>query len=103
MTKSAIAIVVFATLLAAPALAQGNNANPAAPGQERVCLVTTGTADSWNDADVVSTKWLPRKAAEGQAAKDPTMLRVFDYSNDPLVANGTYASAEELCNQHFAK
>lgn len=103
MTKSLTTIAVLATLLAAPAFAQSNNANPAAPGQDRVCLVTTGTPDSWNDADVISTKWLPRKAAESQAAKDPKTLRVFDYTADPLVTNGTYASAEDLCNQHFTK
>ena len=47
------------------------------------------------------TKWLPRKAAEAQASKDPSTLRVFDYSKDPLVTGGTYASAEDLCNKHF--
>jgi hypothetical protein len=87
----------------APAFAQDNNANPAAPGQDRVCLVTTGTPNSFNDVDVVGTKWLPRKAAEAQARKDPSKQRVFDYTNDPLVTGGQYASAEELCNTHFAK
>lgn len=103
MTRSLTAVAMIAVLLATPALAASNNANPAAPGQDRVCLVTTGKADSWNDSDVVSTKWLPRKAAEAQASKDPTMQRTFDYTNDPLVTNGTYASAEELCNKHFAR
>jgi len=97
------AITLTVASLAAPAFAESSNANPNAPGQDRVCLVTTGTANSWNDTDIVSTKWLPRKAAEAQAAKDPTMERVFDYTNDPLVINGTYASAEELCNKHFVK
>lgn len=72
-----------------------------APGQDRTCLVTTKNANSFNDTDVASTKWLPRKAAEAQASKDPTTMRVFDYEQDPLVTNGTYASAEELCNKHF--
>ena len=74
-----------------------------APGQDRVCLVTSKTPNSFNDADVSGTKWLPRKAAEAQASKDPSTLRVFDYSNDPLVTGGTYASAEELCNKHFSQ
>lgn len=96
-----IALVV--TLTAAPSLAQNNNANPAAPGQDRTCLVTTGVPNSWNDVDIVGTKWLPRKAAEAQAKKDPTTMRTFEYANDPLVLNHTYASAEELCKKHFAK
>ena len=100
--KSALSLAVVGVLLAAaPVVAQDNNANPAAPGQDRVCLVTTGTPNSWNDTDVVSTKWLPRKAAEAQASKDPSTLKVFDYSTDDLVVNGTYDSAEELCNEHF--
>ena len=96
-------LVVIMALGAAPALAQGNNANPEAPGQDRVCLVTTGTPNSFNDVDVIGTKWLPRKAAEAQAKKDPTRERVFDYTSDPLVTGGKYASAEELCNTHFDK
>lgn len=94
-------IAVIASMLVAPAYAESTKANASAPGQDRVCLVTTGTPNSWNDVDVVSTKWLPRKAAEAQAAKDPATLKVFDYSTDQLVTNGTYASAEELCNTHF--
>ncbi|CAN7144689.1 hypothetical protein ASC89_22585 [Devosia sp. Root413D1] len=86
-----------------PAVAQDNNANPGAPGQDRVCLVTTGTPNSFNDVDVTGTKWLPRKAAEAQAKKDPSRERVFDYTSDPLVTGGRYASAEELCNTHFDK
>ena len=97
-----VAIAAMAALIAAaPVAAQSNKANPAAPGQDRVCLVTTGTPNSWNDVDVVDTKWLPRKAAEAQASKDPSKLRVFDYSTDPLVVDGTFDSAEELCNEHF--
>lgn len=99
-TATLFALLLFAAV-AAPASAQDNKANPAAPGQDRTCLVTTGTPGSFNDADVTGTKWLPRKAAEAQAAKDPENVRVFDYSSDPLVTNGTYASAEELCNKHF--
>ncbi|MDB5539985.1 MAG: hypothetical protein JWQ89_1712 [Devosia sp.] len=96
-----LTLAVGLALGSTPVLAQNNNANPAAPGQDRTCLVTTGTPNSWNDVDVVGTKWLPRKAAEAQAKKDPTTMRTFDYADDPLVTGGTYASAEELCNKHF--
>lgn len=88
---------------AAGAFAQSNNASPNAPGQDRTCLVTSKTPNSFNDTDVSGTKWLPRKAAEAQAKKDPSTMRVFDYSNDPLVTGGTYASAEELCEKHFLR
>jgi ABC-type sugar transport system substrate-binding protein len=101
MRKTLTGIALVSALFALPAMAASNSANANAPGQDRVCLVTTGTANSWKDTDVVSTKLLPRKAAEAQAAKNPTMERVFDYSTDPLVVNGTYASAEQLCNEHF--
>jgi hypothetical protein len=104
--KSMFMIIGAAAVLAAtPVLAQNsnNNANPNAPGQDRTCLVTTGVPNSWNDVDVTGAKWLPRKAAEAQAQKDPSTMRTFEYENDPLVTNGTYASAEELCNKHFAK
>lgn len=103
MKTLALILAASLSLAALPAIAQGNNANASAPGQDRTCLVTTGVPDSWTDADVVDTKWLPRKAAEAQAKKDPTHLKVFDYANDPLVTGGTYASAEELCNKHFTK
>lgn len=97
------AAIGSAVFLAASGLAsaQSDNANPNAPGQDRVCLVTTSNPGSFNDADVADTKWLPRKAAQKQASKDPNKRRVFDYSNDPLVTGGTYASAEELCKTHF--
>ena len=100
--------LTIATLLAAlvagsanVATAESTKANSAAPGQDRTCLVTTNNPGSFNDADVASTKWLPRKAAEAQASKDPNKTKVFDYDNDPLVQDKTYASAEELCNTHF--
>ena len=103
MRNTLVSIVITMAMLVGPALAESSNASANAPGQDRVCLVSTGTAKGWNDADIVSTKWLPRKAAEAQASKDPTMAKVFDYSNDPLVLNKTYASAEELCSKHFLK
>jgi hypothetical protein len=94
-TAVAAAVVIAGT---GGALAQGKSAD--APGQDRTCLVTSSNG-SFNDDDVATTKWLPRKAAEAQASKDPTNMRVFDYQDDPLVKDGTYASAEELCNEHF--
>jgi len=93
---------VLATMvMAAGGIAEAASKKADAPGQDRTCLVTTKAAGSFNDAEIVSTKWLPRKAAEAQASKDPDMSRVFDYEQDPLVTNGTYASAEDLCNTHF--
>jgi hypothetical protein len=100
--KSLVIAAVAVLVAAAPVVAQDNKANPAAPGQDRVCLVTTGTPNSWDDDDIVDTKWLPRKAGEAQAEKDPSTMQVFDYSTDPLVVDGTFDSAEELCNEHFA-
>jgi hypothetical protein len=92
-------ITAIAGATAGSALAESKKAS--ASGQDRTCLVTTKTAGSFNDADVATAKWLPRKAAEAQASKEPDMMRVFDYDQDPLVVNKTYASAEELCNNHF--
>jgi hypothetical protein len=92
-------IAAIAAATAGSALAESKKAS--APGQDRTCLVTTKTAGSFNDTDVANAKWLPRKAAEAQASKDPNMMRVFNYDQDPLVLNKTYASAEELCNNHF--
>ena len=100
--KSIVGTVLAAACIigfCAPVAAQGNSAN--APGQDRTCLVTTGTPGSFKDADVVDSKWLPRKAANAQASKSPNTMKTFDYAQDPLVTGGTYASAEELCNNHF--
>jgi hypothetical protein len=90
------------SVLAGPAVAQGNNANPNAPGQDKTCLVTTTVPDNFDNVNV-DAQWLPRKAAKAQADKDPTMKRIYDYTkeNEPLLANNTYASAEELCNELF--
>lgn len=100
--KTLVRCAMAATMmLAAGDFAQAASNKENAPGQDRTCLVTTKTSGSFNDSDVVSTKWLPRKAAEAQASKDPNMVRVFDYDQDPLVLNHTYASAEELCKTHF--
>jgi hypothetical protein len=96
--KAAMVSVVIAAG-GSSALAESKKAS--APGQDRTCLVTTKNPGSFNDTDVADAKWLPRKAAEAQASKDPNTMRVFDYDQDPLVMNKTYASAEELCNKHF--
>ena len=99
--KSFATIAIAVSLLAAGTAtvsAQGKSAT--APGQDRTCLVESSNG-SFNDVDVASTKWLPRKAAEAQAGKDPTKFRTFDYADDPLVLNNTYKSAEDLCNRHF--
>ena len=95
------AAVLAAMVVGSGSLAMAESKKAGAPGQDRTCLVTTNTAGSFNDADVADAKWLPRKAAEKQASKDPSTMRVFDYDQDPLVTNKTYASAEELCKKHF--
>lgn len=70
--------------------------------KDRACLVKSGTPNSFNDSDIISSKWLPRKAAEAQAAKDPSTMMVEDYADDTLVGEGLqYATGEELCNNHF--
>ncbi|MGN6489873.1 MAG: hypothetical protein ACTHLT_18910 [Devosia sp.] len=91
MLKTMLIFIGASALLASgPALApRTNNANPNAPGQDRTCLVTTGVPNSWNDVDVTGAKWLPRKAAEAQAKKDPSTMRTFEYENDSLVTGGT--------------
>lgn len=101
--STAVAAACFIGL-ASGSIAQDNNANAKAPGQDRACLVTSGTPGSFNDTDIVDSKWLPRKAAEAQAAKDPNTMMVDDYADDALVGEGKdYATGEELCNEHFAK
>lgn len=92
--------VVGALVLSAPVAADHKAGHQLPPGQDRVCLVTTGNPGSFRDIDVVDTKWLPRKAAEAQASKDPDTMQVFDYTDDPLVGT-QYETAEELCNEHF--
>jgi len=92
----AMAFVIAASTSTAT-LAQGKSSS--APGQDKVCLVESKNG-GFKDVDVASTKWLPRKAAEAQASKDPSRFQVFDYTSDPLVGTD-YESAEELCNTHF--
>ena len=85
MKKLAI-IAAAAALVTSPALAQNANA----PGQDRVCLITWATAadaESGADATALSGKYLPRNAAEVQAAKSEGTSRVFDYSDSTQVGN----------------
>ena len=73
-------------LFAGVAAAQSNNATPDAPGQDRVCLITFGSHEQATvgaDADILSTKYLPRKAAEAQADFDQGgAVRIFEYGDD---------------------
>ena len=96
-----IAVLMSAALITSGTAAIAASKKADAPGQDRTCLVTTKNANSWNDKDIANAKWLPRKAAEAQASKDPSTMQTFEYGNDPLVTNGKYASAEELCEKHF--
>ena len=86
------ALTGAAFVLAAPLAAQ--NATPGkssdAPGQDRVCLITWGSAAdaaTGADATALSGKYLPRKAAEQQAANSGGKSRVFDYSNSTQHVN----------------
>lgn len=77
---AALATVAFA--MTAPLAAQGSSGDAA--GQDRVCLITWGSAadaSSGADATALNGKYLPRRAAEAQAAKSGGKSRVFDYSN----------------------
>ena len=89
-------VALAGLVLAAPLAAQ--NATPGkstdAPGQDRVCLITWGSAAdaaSGADATALSGKYLPRKAAEAQASHSGGKARVFDYSNSTQNVNtGNY-------------
>ena len=89
-TSAALGLIAFAG--AAAAAPGGNSAN--APGQDRVCLITWNTpedAASGADATAVSGKYLPRGAAEMQAAHSGGRSRTFDYSDSTQSGNtGTY-------------
>ena len=76
MIRTIIAIATAAALASAtPVLADhkaGHTANnPDAPGQDRACLVTTAGGRT---GEVLSGKWLPRKAAEAQADNETTFV-----------------------------
>jgi hypothetical protein len=89
------ALTGIAFALSAPSAAQTNQGKSAdAPGQDRVCLITWGSAAdaaTGADATALSGKYLPRKAAEAQAAQSGGKSRVFDYSNSTQNVNtGSY-------------
>ena len=63
------------------------------PGASAACSLPASAADaaSGADATALSGKYLPRKAAEQQAAGSGGKSRVFDYSNSTQAGNtGTY-------------
>jgi hypothetical protein len=94
MKKFLIAALVAgaAALPASLPAVQGNKAD--APGQDRVCLITWGSAEdaaTGADATALSGRYLPRRAAEQQAARSGGRSRVFDYSNSTQNVNtGNY-------------
>jgi len=74
---------------ASPLLAKSKMAN--APGQDRACLITFGSAADANagaDATALRGKYLPRNAADAQAARSGGKARVFDYSNSTQTPTG---------------
>src|SRR5688572_11574723 len=103
-------LIVPAALLAfaAPAslaLAQGSSQD--APGQDRVCLITWASAAdaaTGADATALSGKYLPRKAAEAQAARSGGKSRVFDYSNSTQNVNtGNYVITDNESERAFCE
>lgn len=93
MTKITLAAAALMTTpLAAQSTDSGKSAD--APGQDKVCLITWGSAAdaaTGADATALNGKYLPRKAAEQQAANSGGKSRVFDYSNSTQAVNtGTY-------------
>jgi hypothetical protein len=105
--KIIASLAIAAALLASPALAQNNNANPNAPGQDRDCLITwlsQADATAAVDAKAVSGKYLPKKAAEAQAAKSGGKARVFDYSNSTQAGDtGTVTISSNADEQAFCE
>ena len=93
MTKLHIAALAGAALIVTAAgAAQGASPGKSgdAAGQDRVCLITwanAADAASGADATALSGKYLPRKAAEAQAAQSGGKARVFDYSNSTQNVN----------------
>jgi hypothetical protein len=105
-------LIASATLLAFAAAptafagpAHGNSQD--APGQDRVCLVTwASAADAATQADAtaLSGKYLPRKAAEAQAAQSNGKSRVYDYSNSTQNVNtGNYVITDNESERAFCE
>jgi hypothetical protein len=103
------ALAGVALTLTAPLAAQ--NATPGkssdAPGQDRVCLITWGSAadaSSGADSTALSGKYLPRNAAEAQASKSGGKARAFDYSNSTQNVNtGSYTIASNEQERAFCE
>ena len=95
MRKMAATLAATAFAMTASLAAQTSPGKSAdAPGQDKVCLITWGSAAdaaTGADATALNGKYLPRKAAEQQAANSGGKSRVFDYSNSTQAVNtGTY-------------
>ena len=73
-TKLLLASVIAGFLATGAAVAEGKS--DAAPGQDRVCLITFNAAGTEANTAVTQAKVLPRKAAEAQA--DDT-ARLYEY------------------------
>jgi hypothetical protein len=109
MLKLAMTTLAGAALASAPLAA--TNASPGksadAPGQDKVCLITWGSAAdaaSGADATALSGKYLPRKAAEAQAANSGGKARVFDYSNSTQNVNtGSYTITDNDQERAFCE
>ena len=103
MRKHIAITLAAAAFMTTPLAAQSTNSGKSAdaPGQDKVCLITWGSAAdaaTGADATALNGKYLPRKAAEAQAAKSGGKSRVFDYSNSTQAGNtGTYTIAS---NEH---
>jgi hypothetical protein len=104
-------VILGGLALATTAPLSAQNATPGkssdAPGQDRVCLITWGSAAdaaSGADATALSGKYLPRKAAEQQAASSGGKARVFDYSNSTQHVNtGHYTIANNDQERAFCE
>ena len=108
--RSTFIAALAAAALAAPGAvgafqAHGNSAD--APGQDRVCLITWGSAADANsgaDATALSGHYLPRRAAEAQAAQSGGKARAFDYSNSTQAVNtGTYVTTNNEEERAFCE
>ena len=96
MPKHLAPLATLAIIMTAPLSVQaaGSGQSADAPGQDKVCLITWGSAAdaaSGADATALDGKYLPRRAAEQQASRSGGRSRVFDYSNSTQAVNtGTY-------------
>jgi hypothetical protein len=105
-----IHLVASTALLAAaalPAFAAETGKSGDAAGQDKVCLITWGSAadaSSGADSTALSGKYLPRKAAEAQASRSGGKSRVFDYSNSTQNVNtGSYTITDNESERAFCE